>query len=123
MNTCSAQVEQAKWAPSYLLPQFQSLNQGDINMKLKHWLNLTVGAGILAITMASQAQQHGGTLSLIVQPEPPVLVPAINQQAPTQYVTGKIYESLLTYTHDLERSEERRVGKDCRPRARKILYK
>ena len=71
-------------------------------MKLKHWLNLTVGAGILAITMASQAQQHGGTLSLIVQPEPPVLVPAINQQAPTQYVTGKIYESLLTYTHDLE---------------------
>jgi len=71
-------------------------------MKLKRWLNFGLGAGLLAFAMAVQAQQQGGTLSLIVQPEPPVLIPAINQQGPTQYVTGKIYESLLKYTHDLE---------------------
>src|SRR5690625_7672735 len=71
-------------------------------MKLKRWLNFGLGAGLLAFAMAVQAQQQGGTLSLIVQPEPPVLIPAINQQGPTQYVTRKIYESLLKYTHDLE---------------------
>ena len=36
------------------------------------------------------------------QPEPPVIVTAINQQGPTQFVAGKIYESLLTYTTDLK---------------------
>ena len=45
---------------------------------------------------------QGGTLNMIVQPEPPVIVTAINQQGPTQFVAGKIYESLLTYTTDLK---------------------
>ena len=48
------------------------------------------------------AQTKGGTLNMIVQPEPPVIVTAINQQGPTQFVAGKIYESLLTYTTDLK---------------------
>jgi peptide/nickel transport system substrate-binding protein len=43
-----------------------------------------------------------GVLNLIIQPEPPVIVTAINQQAPTQYVGGKIYQSLLTYSFDLK---------------------
>ena len=47
------------------------------------------------------AQTKGGTLNMIVQPEPPVIVTAINQQGPTQFVAGKI-ESLLTYTTDLK---------------------
>ena len=47
-------------------------------------------------------QTKGGTLNMIVQPEPPVIVTAINQQGPTQFVAGKIYESLLTYTTDLK---------------------
>ncbi|NYT38115.1 ABC transporter substrate-binding protein [Allopusillimonas soli] len=72
-------------------------------MKLKKWL--TFGTGALALALAAhsaQAQTRGGTLRMIVQPEPPIIVTALNQQAPTQYVAGKIYQSLLTYTHDLK---------------------
>ncbi|HLR13920.1 MAG TPA: ABC transporter substrate-binding protein, partial [Burkholderiaceae bacterium] len=66
-----------------------------------------MGFGLTAISLAlathaAQAQERGGTLKTIIQPEPPILVTAMNQQAPTQYVAGKIYESLLTYNHDLE---------------------
>lgn len=72
-------------------------------MKMKKWLKFSLGT--LAMALAAQgahAQTRGGTLSMIVQPEPPIIIPAMNQQAPTQYVAGKIYESLLTYTHDLK---------------------
>lgn len=71
-------------------------------MKVRTWLKLTFGALAVAHAMGVQAQTRGGTLSMIVQPEPPVIVTAINQQAPTQYVAGKFYESLLTYSHELE---------------------
>ncbi|MFJ3057038.1 ABC transporter substrate-binding protein [Herbaspirillum sp. NPDC087042] len=56
----------------------------------------------IALTGAAQAQTRGGTLSAIVQPEPPMLVSAMNSQAPTQYVAGKIYQGLLTYGPDLK---------------------
>jgi len=62
----------------------------------------TLTLAVVAHSGAAQAQQPGGSLRLIVQPEPPILIPVLNQQAPTQYVTGKIYESLLTYSFDLK---------------------
>ena len=74
-------------------------------MKLTTRLKLSLGALALiaAVPMATaQAQTRGGTLRMIVQPEPPILIPALNQQAPTQFVAGKIYESLLTYSFDLK---------------------
>nr|WP_211485523.1 ABC transporter substrate-binding protein [Achromobacter ruhlandii] len=74
-------------------------------VKSKTWFSLSIGALILAAALpATQAlaQTKGGTLNMIVQPEPPVIVTAINQQGPTQFVAGKIYESLLTYTTDLK---------------------
>ena len=74
-------------------------------MKSKTWFSLSIGALVLAAALpATQAlaQTKGGTLNMIVQPEPPVIVTAINQQGPTQFVAGKIYESLLTYTTDLK---------------------
>ncbi len=49
----------------------------------------------------AQEPQPGGTLNLIVQPEPPILMLGLNQQGPTQYVAGKIYEGLLVYDQDL----------------------
>jgi len=55
-----------------------------------------------ALPGAAHGQTRGGTLRMIINPEPPILIPALNQQAPTQYVTGKIYESLLTYSFDLK---------------------
>ncbi len=74
-------------------------------MKLTKWFPLSIGAIVLAATLPTTdvlAQTKGGTLNMIVQPEPPVLVTAINQQGPTQFVAGKIYESLLTYSADLK---------------------
>lgn len=72
-------------------------------MKMKKWLKLSLSAVTLALVAHGvHAQTKGGTLSMIVQPEPPILIPAMNQQAPTQFVAGKIYESLLTYDHDLK---------------------
>src|SRR5690606_30033793 len=72
-------------------------------MRLKEWFKLSLGAMAMSLAVnGAIAQTKGGSLSMIVQPEPPILIPALNQQAPTQYVAGKIYESLLTYTHDLK---------------------
>jgi peptide/nickel transport system substrate-binding protein len=51
--------------------------------------------------LAQEQVQKGGTLSVIVQPEPPILVLGLNQQGPTQTVAGKIYEGLLRYDHEL----------------------
>ncbi|UEM23074.1 ABC transporter substrate-binding protein [Skermanella mucosa] len=51
--------------------------------------------------LAQEQVQKGGTLNVIVQPEPPILVLGLNQQGPTQTVAGKIYEGLLRYDHDL----------------------
>src|SRR6218665_4116879 len=44
---------------------------------------------------------RGGNLSLIVQPEPPLLVSAFSAPEPAQYVAGKIYQGLLRYSPDL----------------------
>ncbi|SSW65793.1 Heme-binding protein A [Achromobacter veterisilvae] len=74
-------------------------------MKSQKWFSLKLGALVLAAALpATQAlaQTKGGTLNMIVQPEPPVIVTAINQQGPTQFVAGKIYESLLTYSTELK---------------------
>lgn len=68
---------------------------------------LKIGAA-LAVTAAflggpvAQAQTKGGTLNAIVQPEPPILMLGLNQQGPTQFVAGKIYQSLLTYDAQLK---------------------
>nr|WP_225148538.1 hypothetical protein [Bradyrhizobium sp. NBAIM16] len=56
---------------------------------------LAAGAAIpFGITRAA-GQTRGGTLNTIIQPEPPLLVTAFNQQQPTLTLGGKIYESLL----------------------------
>jgi peptide/nickel transport system substrate-binding protein len=63
---------------------------------------VAAGAGIpLGLTRAA-GQTKGGTLNTIIQPEPPILVTALNQQQPTLTLGGKIYESLLRYGTDLK---------------------
>ncbi|MCC5810682.1 MAG: ABC transporter substrate-binding protein [Ectothiorhodospiraceae bacterium] len=64
---------------------------------------LALGSGALFSTSAvADEPQHGGTLNVILDPEPPMLILGINQQAPTQLVAGKMYESLLRYDFELE---------------------
>lgn len=61
----------------------------------------SIGGIPLGITRAV-GQTKGGTLNTIIQPEPPILVTALNQQQPTLTLGGKIYESLLRYDFDLK---------------------
>ncbi len=65
--------------------------------------SLLAGFGMAAMMAGGQsyAQTHGGTLNVILNPEPPILMLGLNQQTPTQIVGGKIYEGLLTYDFDL----------------------
>jgi ABC-type transport system substrate-binding protein len=62
---------------------------------------LTAAALVLAIGGA-QAQTRGGTLNVLVQPEPPTLMLGINQQGPVELVGSKIYQTLLTYDFALK---------------------
>lgn len=55
----------------------------------------------LGITRA-HGQTRGGTLNTILQPEPPMLNIAVNQQTPTQTVSSKMFLGLLTYGFDLK---------------------
>lgn len=47
------------------------------------------------------AQDGTGGLTAIIQPEPPILILALNQQLPVGVIGGKIYEGLLSYDFDL----------------------
>lgn len=77
-------------------------------MNRREFAKLGLAAGVigiggfpLGITRAA-GQTKGGTLNTIIQPEPPILVTALNQQQPTLTLGGKIYESLLRYDFDLK---------------------
>lgn len=53
---------------------------------------------ILAVSSPhAVAQQRGGSLNMIVNPEPPTLMLGLNQLSGVQMIGGKIYQSLLTY--------------------------
>lgn len=68
----------------------------------------SVAAALVATpfgTMTRQAwaqARRAGTLTTMITPEPPILVPGVNNQGPTLIVTGKIFEGLLTYNQKLE---------------------
>ncbi|TBU87986.1 peptide ABC transporter substrate-binding protein [Stutzerimonas kirkiae] len=51
---------------------------------------------------ASAEPVRGGTLGLVVQPEPPALVHALVSHVSTQYVSGKVLQSLLRFDNALE---------------------
>jgi peptide/nickel transport system substrate-binding protein len=52
--------------------------------------------------MAQGAPKKGGTLTSLLTPEPPILIPGVNSQSPTLLVTSKIYQSLLEFSPKLE---------------------
>ncbi len=65
--------------------------------------SMVASGAILAIAGSATAQEpkYGGTLNVVIQPEPPGLMLGLVQNGPTQMVAGNIYESLLKYDHDL----------------------
>lgn len=70
-------------------------------MKYRIWTPI-MGALLLASSMSATAQQAGGTLVMIAQPEPPSLAPYLSTSGPIGLVAPKIYNGLLDYNLDLE---------------------
>lgn len=65
--------------------------------------NLCAAAAALVwSTTASHAAEDGGTLIMLVQPEPPTLASYLSTSGPIGQVTTKVYEGLLEYGFDLQ---------------------
>jgi len=67
------------------------------------WIKLAlVAAATLAGSMPVLAQQSGGTLVMIVQPEPPSLASYLSTSGPIGLMAPKVYDGLLDYDKDLK---------------------
>jgi peptide/nickel transport system substrate-binding protein len=92
-------------------------------------LRTTLTAAALAAALAipglaaAQDPQRGGTMNIIVQPEPPILVLGLNQQGPTQTVAGKIYQGLLTYDFNLKPRPELAESWEVSPDGRTYTFR
>ncbi|MET3597929.1 ABC-type transport system substrate-binding protein [Mesorhizobium shonense] len=63
---------------------------------------LALTLGWSSTVVRAQEPKKGGTVDVIVQPEPPMLMQGVNQNGPTNMVAGNIYESQLRYNEKLE---------------------
>jgi len=68
--------------------------------KLVSVVGLAMLAGLMSAKLA-MAQEAGGNLVYIVQPEPPSLAPYLSTSGPIGLVAPKIYQGLLDYDLDL----------------------
>ena len=71
-------------------------------MKLMKWLGSAFAAAAMMMTGAAQAQKSGGTLVMLVQPEPPSLASYLSTSGPIGLVAPKVYDGLLDYDKDLK---------------------
>ncbi|WP_316233679.1 ABC transporter substrate-binding protein [Bradyrhizobium sp. SZCCHNPS2010] len=62
---------------------------------------MTVATGHLRASRAA-APRRGGTLNLVIQPEPPILVSLTHTAGPTTRISPKITEGLLTFDLDFK---------------------
>src|SRR5256714_509637 len=73
---------------------------------MKRYRGLTLVAAVLAVLVfpadPTLAQKRGGTLVMLVQPEPPTLASYVSTSGPVGQVTSKIYEGLLEYDFSLK---------------------
>ena len=75
-------------------------------MHVRSTLAVAISVLALALTHApspalAQTPKAGGTVHVVVHPEPPMLMQGLNQNGPTNMVAGNIYESLLRYDEKL----------------------
>ena len=66
------------------------------------WLAVVAVVGLVLPADEASAQKRGGTLVMLVQPEPPTLASYISTSGPIGQVTSKIYEGLLEYDFSLK---------------------
>ncbi|MGV3549274.1 ABC transporter substrate-binding protein [Rhizobium sp.] len=69
-----------------------------MNLKNRPSRFLSAVLGLALLTGFAAAQERGGTLNLIVQPEPISLNPGVNRLGPATFVGSKIYDALLSYS-------------------------
>src|SRR6266542_5013850 len=62
---------------------------------------LLTAAVLLAAGGVADAQRRGGTLVMLVQPEPPTLASYLSTSGPIGQVSAKVYDGLLEYDFDL----------------------
>jgi peptide/nickel transport system substrate-binding protein len=65
-------------------------------------LAVVAAVGLALPVEDARAQKRGGTLVMLVQPEPPTLAGYISTSGPIGQVTSKIYEGLLEYDFSLK---------------------
>src|SRR5512132_564810 len=66
------------------------------------WIAVVAAAGLVLPADEASAQKRGGTLVMLVQPEPPSLAGYVSTSGPIGQVTSKIYEGLLEYDFNLK---------------------
>src|SRR6185503_2581561 len=66
------------------------------------WLAVVAVVGLVLPADEAAAQKRGGTLVMLVQPEPPTLASYISTSGPIGQVTSKIFEGLLEYDWSLK---------------------
>src|SRR6266508_625824 len=69
---------------------------------LARWLAVLVLVGLVLPADQASAQKRGGTLVMLVQPEPPTLASYISTSGPIGQVTSKIFDGLLEYDWSLK---------------------
>ena len=85
---------------------------------------LALAASVLALGVAqAQEPKKGGTVHVVVQPEPPMLMQGLNQNGPTNMVAGNIYESLLRYNEKLEPQPSLAKSWEISPDAKVYTFK
>ncbi|BBK32612.1 peptide/nickel transport system substrate-binding protein [Stella humosa] len=73
---------------------------------MKHLVRAAAGALILAMAaLPAAAQKKGGTLVMVVLPEPPTLASYLSTSGPIGQVAAKVYEGLLEYAPDQKPKE------------------
>lgn len=79
--------------------------------------------GLTALPASAQAPKTGGTVHVVVQPEPPMLMQGLNQNGPTNMVAGNIYESLLRYDEKLNPQPSLAKSWEISPDAKVYTFK
>src|SRR5687768_15464560 len=74
-----------------------------ITRRLLTMMLAAICVGGLAVHAEAQpAAKHGGTLTYIVFPEPPMLTSALSTSGPISQISPKMFDGLVTYDFDFK---------------------
>ena len=66
----------------------------------KVFATMFMAGSLMVSALAAKAENYGGTLSFLVQPEPPTLASYVSTSGPIGLVMPKVYEGLFDYDND-----------------------